>query len=134
MKYSLKHLIQLTPVYFPLRSWYRRRQAPAELDDWERKGRPSPPPHVVKQRALRQYAQDHCLRILVETGTFRGDMVAAMLGSFDKIYSIELEPKLCRMAQARFKRSHHVEIIHGDSATVLDEVMKRIYAPRIILA
>ena len=83
-----------TPFYYPLRNWAVKRRCTAELAEWKRKGRPVPPPHIVKQRTLREYSKRYDLRILVETGTYFGDMVEAMRADFDRIYSIELSKDL----------------------------------------
>ena len=95
-----------------------------ELRRWERDGRPVPPPHAVKQKALRRYAQAFGTRVLVETGTYMGDMVAAMLDQFDRIYSIELSEELHQRARARFADEPRVTILQGDSAHVLPELLK----------
>ena len=71
------------------KSLRQRRQAKALLK-WQRSGRPAPPPHQVKQAILRKYASKFNTRVLVETGTFLGDMIEAMRDNFDKIFSIEL--------------------------------------------
>src|SRR4051812_14464815 len=73
------------------------------LHGWEAAGRPMPPPHVVKQRMLRDCAQKHGLKIFVETGTYYGDMLAALKGDFRVLYSVELSPRLYRQAKRRFK-------------------------------
>ncbi len=58
-------------------AWLKRNRQGDALAEWERQGRPVPPPHVVKQRVLRGYAERYHLNIFVETGTYRGDMVEA---------------------------------------------------------
>ncbi|HEY3083369.1 MAG TPA: class I SAM-dependent methyltransferase [Chloroflexota bacterium] len=100
-----------------------------ELRRWERSGRPLPPPHAAKQRALRTYARSFGTRTLVETGTYMGDMVAAMLDQFDRIYSIELSEELHERAKARFADEPRVTILQGDSAQVLPELLKSLDAP-----
>jgi hypothetical protein len=65
MKEFLKSLIRKTPLYNPLRTWLRRRRQKIELRDWERNGRPVPPPHIIKQGALRKYAEQYNLKIFV---------------------------------------------------------------------
>ena len=42
------------------------------------RGRPLPPPHVVKQLAILRYQRSRRFRTFVETGTFTGEMVEAM--------------------------------------------------------
>ena len=49
--------IKTTYAYALLRNFEVKRRGPKELADWERKGRPMPPPHIVKQRVLVEYAQ-----------------------------------------------------------------------------
>jgi len=59
------------------------------------------------------------LDILVETGTFKGDTVAAMQGRFVRIISIELSPELWGEAAKRFADKSHVQILQGDSSEQL---------------
>jgi glycosyltransferase involved in cell wall biosynthesis len=59
------------------------------------------------------------LEVLVETGTFKGDTVAALQGSFVRIISIELSQDLWAEAAKRFADQPHVQILQGDSAEQL---------------
>jgi hypothetical protein len=106
-----------------------RAQQEAEIREWEAKGKPLPPPHVLKQRTLEHYAKAFSLQILIETGTYQGDMVEAMKDAFNKIYSIELKRELYERATKRFDRNDHISIIHGDSGKVLREVLAKINEP-----
>ncbi|MGZ8842134.1 MAG: glycosyltransferase [Pyrinomonadaceae bacterium] len=96
---------------------------------WIQAGKPSPPPHVVKQRALKQYARQYGLKVLVETGTYYGHMVAAMKPHFDRIYSIELGRELFDLARQKFAKDSHISILHGDSGEVLRELLADINEP-----
>jgi len=98
---------------------------------WILAGRPVPPPHLVKQRAIRAYARKNRLSIFVETGTYRGDMVAAVKHGFEKVYSIELGADLHRLAQERFAADSHVTILQGDSGEVLSGLLPRIDRPAL---
>jgi hypothetical protein len=69
--------------------------------------------------------------VLVETGTFLGDMVEAMKRHFDKIYSIELSEELFGKAKHRFASESHITLIHGDSGKALEEVMKELTQPTL---
>ena len=131
MKRIVVHVIKKTPLYWPLRNWVVRRTQPAEIAEWERKGKPIPPPHIVKQRVLREYAKRYELRVLVETGTYLGDMVEAMRNDFDRIYSIELSATLHQRAMTRFDGVEGIELIHGDSAVELGKLMDRMTQPTI---
>ena len=91
----------------------------------------TPPEHTVKRRVLREYATKYGLRILVETGTYKGDMVEAMRGHFDHIYSIELSDTLHRECRTRFHGIKGIHLIHGDSGVELGKLMKRIQQPAL---
>jgi len=99
----------------PLRK-LRRNQI---LQQWERAGKPMPPPHQVKQLAIENYAGKYSCKILVETGTYLGDMMQAQKENFEKLYSIELSKELWERAVNRFRKDPNVEIINGDSGKVL---------------
>lgn len=102
-----------------------------EVQAWERAGRPAPPPHLIKQRAIADHARRFGLTLFVETGTYRGDMVEAMKGTFERLYSIELGQDLYEGARARFQGEARIEIIHGDSAVELGRLMPRIDQPAL---
>ena len=102
-----------------------------QFKEWYDKGCPVPPPHIVKQQCLRNYAARYKLRILVESGTYCGDMVEAMKDSFDKIYSIELSQELFLKACKQFASDIHVECIHGDSGLEIGNIVKTLNRPAL---
>ena len=102
-----------------------------QLIQWEKDGRPLPPPHIVKQKTIDEYARKFHTEILVETGTYMGEMVEAQRDRFKKIYSIELSEKLFNKAQKRFKDHLHIKILRGDSGTVLNKLMTEIDKPAL---
>ncbi len=99
---------------------------------WLRAGKQTPPPHMVKQMAVREYAQKHDLHVFVETGTWLGHMVNAVKGLFDEIYSIEIVEKLYQRAKHKFSRQEHITILHGDSTEVLPVVLERVNQPCLL--
>ena len=99
------------------------------LTRWKMRGRPAPPPHVVKQRAIRAYAERLGVEVFVETGTFMGQMVEAMKPHFRELYSIELSEELHARAASLFARDPHVHLVRGDSADVLPDILARISEP-----
>jgi len=112
-------------------SLLRRFKDWKEVRRWESKGRPSPPPHAIKQRVLREFATRYGLEILVETGTFKGDMIEAMKKDFRQLYSIELAPHFHERAMQRFVSDHHVTILKGDSGKVLETLVPKLEAPTL---
>ena len=98
---------------------------------WQKRGCPMPPPHKVKQQILKRAAGESGLTTLVETGTLFGDMIHAMRHTFSEIYSIELSESLYQKAVRRFKGSHHIQILNGDSGEVLHELAPKLSAPTL---
>lgn len=109
--------------------WQRRWAAFHEVRSWEKSGRPHPPPHLVKQRVVKQYARKFSLTTLVETGTFYGAMVEASKTTFDRIFSVELDETLFQGAREKFHRLPYVTIVQGDSGKVLPTILAQIEKP-----
>lgn len=120
-------MLQRTPVYGVYKAighypdyWY-----------WILRGRPERSPHLLKQKVVREYGEKFGLKILVETGTYYGEMVAAMKRHFDRIYSIEFVPELAERAQRKFAGEEHIKIFCGDSRVVIPEVLAVLKVPAL---
>lgn len=82
--------------------------------------------HAIKLAWI-DYFRDVCsLDIMVETGTYHGQTVEAMLRRFKCIYTIELAQDLWEMADQKFERFSHVHVMRGNSADVLPGVIDEI--------
>ena len=88
-----------------------------------------PPPPAAKERVIREHAQTYGLDVLVETGTYVGDMVAAMAGDFRDIYSIELSAPLHLIARARFAGCRTIHLARGDSSIELRRLLRGMRQP-----
>jgi len=93
---------------------------------WRLAGKPIPTPHVVKQRAIADYGRRAGARVLIETGTYVGDMLQAQRDHFGELYSIELSPEYAARAMERFAGDTHIHIVQGDSADVLSSILSRV--------
>ena len=120
-------MLQRTPFYGVYKSlghypdfWY-----------WKLRGEPIRSPHLLKQRTVRDYAQRYGLRILVETGTYYGEMVMAMKNRFAEIYSVEYDHALAQRAQQKFAGRPHIHILEGDSQKVVPELLKSLKEPTL---
>src|SRR3954465_6602 len=98
---------------------------------WQMKGKPAPPPQIVKQRTIRQYQKRCGSEGLIETGTYLGDMVHAARPAFRKVYSIELSEELAKNAKNRFASDPGVVICQGDSKTELPGILKDLEEPAV---
>ena len=79
-----------------------------------------------KKRILDVYRRKFSPKILIETGTWKGDMIAEFAdkrNSFTSIYSIELSPYFYNRALKRFSGYPNVFLSYGDSAKVLKEIL-----------
>jgi len=124
---ALRKLLQRTPVY----GLYKALGHYPDYWYWQLRGQPVRSPHLLKQRTVREYAQRHGLRILVETGTYYGEMVAAMKAHFDRLYSVEFDPQLAQRAVRKFARWPHIRILEGDSQKVVPDLLKSIGQPSL---
>jgi hypothetical protein len=98
---------------------------------WKLRGQPVRSPHLLKQRTVEEYARRYGLRILVETGTYYGEMVAAMRRRFDEIYSVEFDSALAHRAQKKFSRWRHIHILEGDSQRVVPQLLQSLNQPAL---
>jgi hypothetical protein len=87
---------------------------------------PRPASPQEKYSLVTHWGQQRKIDNLIETGTFKGDMVEAQREIFRKIITIELGDKLFGAAKQRFKAYDHIHMLHGDSGTMLVEAMRLI--------
>jgi len=127
----MKLIIKKITFYYPLQKWVQKRRQMKQIAQWEKNGRPLPPPHAVKQLTLQHYSKRFNLDVLVETGTYYGDMVEAMRGVFSHIYSIELSKELYEKARKRFKGEKYIELIWGDSGVEMEKIMGKLDQPAL---
>jgi hypothetical protein len=117
---SYRRFLRRLPFYGAIKSishypdyWY-----------WKLRIHPGRTPHLMKQRALREYAKKYGLRVLIETGTYYGEMVAALKNRFDRIFSVECEPELARRAARKFASESKIQILEGESQQALPELLQ----------
>jgi hypothetical protein len=98
---------------------------------WQLAGKPVPPPHIVKQRIVIGYQRRYKLRTFIETGTYTGEMVAAMSSRVAQIISIEVDPALHARAVERFDGQPHIRLLLGDSGVLLSQVLASLRDPAL---
>jgi hypothetical protein len=124
---TLRKLLRRAPFYGAYKTlghypdyWY-----------WRLRGRPARSPHLLKQRTVLEYARRYDLHVLIETGTYYGEMVSAVKDHFDYIYSIEFDPQLAGRATEKFAHDANIWILQGDSQVVLPETLKSVAQPAL---
>lgn len=114
-----------------LKNKYQKLIDQKQIDAWERNGKPSPPPHIIKVRTVKKYRDLTGYSVFVESGTFMGDMIKSQLDNFDKIYSIELSETYWKRAKKTFEKNKHVNLLQGDSGEVMNLLIKDINSSAI---
>ena len=109
-----------------MREFYISIKNPLLVRGWKAKGMPNPPPQYIKKLLIDEVRRLSGYKVLIETGTYRGDMIKAQLNNFKKIYSIELSDFLFTEARNRFHKSKHVKVLQGDSGLLMPELLKQI--------
>jgi hypothetical protein len=114
----------------PLWDGFKRAAALPDYYCWRLRGSPMRRvPHLVKQRTLREYARRYSLRVMVETGTNLGQMIAAMLPLMDHIYSIEMDDWSYQRALRKFGGNPRVHMVHGESGRTMPLVLRDLCQP-----
>lgn len=98
---------------------------------WYLWGKPIPPPHIYKQKIVRLYGKKFRINILVESGTFKGDMVYGVRNGFKKIITIELSDYFFKKATVRLKNFKNIRIIKGDSGRKIKQILKFVKGPAV---
>ena len=68
----------------------KAKKSNAVLVYWKLTGKKIPPPHVYKQSVIKKLAREYKIDEIVETGTYKGDMIEALKSKFRRLTSIEL--------------------------------------------
>jgi hypothetical protein len=121
MKIDYIGLIKQNTIYKTVRRW-----------QWKAKGQPIPPPHCIKEDLICEMQKKYNIEVLIETGTFMGDMIFAILNKFIEIHSIELAECYYQKAKLRFSQYKKVNLHLGDSAHILPTLLPTINSKPII--
>lgn len=122
---AIKNIIKRTFLYDIIK--YMREKE--EMRDWVKKGKPVPPPHRMKQITVKNYGKKYSIHILIETGTYLGEMVYAAKHAFRRIFSIELDKALYERAREKFSKFEHISIVKGESSEVLPDILINLKEP-----
>lgn len=88
-------------------------------------------PPAIKISTIRRAAKGLNAGTFVETGTYLGDTLYALKDDFTRLYSIEIDNTLYRKALKRFAPYANVQVVLGDSATRLPEILRDITGPAV---
>ena len=118
-------------IYKFFHTWYRRGRLAAAYNVWKAGGSHIPPPHNVKQYHIFKSADRYPVKVFIESGTYKGNMLNAVKEAFRELHSIELDKTLFEKAGERFIKEKNIFLYHGDSATMLPEILEKINEPAL---
>jgi len=129
MKEPLKYFLERTTPFGTLARFQRERQLRKTMGKWERNGSKPPMPNFGKQQVVIEYIKKFSPAIFIETGTYKGKMVYAVMPHIKVIYSIELDLNHFQKAKRRFAGYPGIHIIRAQSAEILPIVLESIDQP-----
>jgi len=129
MEESLKYFLERTTPLGTLARIHRQRQLEKKYRQWQEKGAVAPMPNFGKQQVVIEYIKKYSPAVFIETGTYKGKMVYAVMPYINQIYSIELDRRHYQNARRRFAGYSNIHIIQGQSGEVLPQVLKDIDKP-----
>jgi hypothetical protein len=129
MEEPLKYFLERTTPFGTLARFQRQRQLRKRLRKWEQEGAIGAMPNLGKQQVVIEYIRKLSPSVFIETGTYKGKMVYAVMPYMDRIYSIELDETHYQNARRRFAGYPEIHILQGQSGDVLPQVLKNIDEP-----
>lgn len=69
-------------------------------------------PEVKKVKYIREYAQQQGSKVFIETGTWYGETLNAVKGTFERLVSVEVSEQIADLARKRFEKDLNIQIIH----------------------
>jgi hypothetical protein len=110
---------------------FRHMRDTAQIMRWVRQGMPLPPIPAAKRRFILASLARHGLKTFVETGTFKGDTLAAVATTGARALSVELSHDYFNRANQRFSGRKNVELHQGDSGDVLPRIVATLQEPAL---
>ncbi len=73
----------------------------------------------------------HQLRLVIETGTYLGDMAAFLAQRGYFVITIELDAQLASFARRRFNRNKNIRVVEGDSGSLMRAIIEQVEGPAL---
>ena len=129
MEEPLKYFLERTTPLGTLARTHRQRQLRKKYHRWVRAGAVPPLPNWGKQQVVVEYVRRFAPAVFIETGTYKGKMVYAVMPHVQEIYSIELDPTHYANAHRRFAGYANIHLRQGQSGEVLPTILAEIDQP-----
>lgn len=125
-KEPLKYYLERKTFLGRIARIHRQRQLKKKYDIWLKGDTSGAMPNYGKQQTVIDYIKRFRPDVFIETGTYKGKMVYAVMPYIKKIYSIELDVEHWRRAEKRFAGYPNIRILLGKSGVVLPGLLKEI--------
>lgn len=126
VKEPLKYYLERTTFIGRVARFHRQRRLKKKYNKWQKTDAAGPMPNYGKQQVVIDYIKRFRPEVFIETGTYKGKMVYAVMPYIDKIYSIELAQTHFENAQKQFAGYPDIKIIRGQSGEVLPKLLDTI--------
>jgi hypothetical protein len=90
---------------------------------------PAPATFVEKKNLIWHTGREFGVKVFIETGTFRGEMIDAQREHFQKLISIELNEELFQAARLKYASAPQIQLHQGDSGIKLKEAVREVNEP-----
>jgi hypothetical protein len=125
-KEPLKYFLERKTFLGSIARIHRQRQLKKKYITWQKSNAGGAMPNYGKQQLVIEYIKRFNPDVFIETGTYKGKMVYAVMPYIKNIYSIELDAAHWQRAYERFSGYPNIRIIHGQSGEVLPQLLKDI--------
>jgi len=125
----LQYFLERTTLFGKIARFHRTKRLKGKFCKWEKSGASLPMPDFGKQRVVIEYIKRFSPEIFIETGTYKGKMVYAVMPYINEIYSIELDRTHFQNACRRFAGYPGIHIVQGQSGEVLAKILANINKP-----
>jgi hypothetical protein len=129
MEESFKAFFERTTPLGTLARIHRQRTLIKKYHKWKQDGGLDTMPDFGKHQVVIEYIRRYLPDRFIETGTYKGRMVYAVMPHISEIYSIELDPIHCQNAQRRFSGYPNIHISCGQSGDILPQILRDITSP-----
>jgi hypothetical protein len=86
---------------------------------------------LEKRQMVLRLLRSHQLHLVVETGTYLGDMADFLAKNGHTVITIELDANLAALARRRFRKSRNVRLVEGDSGALMATIIDQIKSPAL---
>ena len=82
-----------------------------------------PASHEYKEKMMKEYSEKYGCNVMLETGTYKGDMLVQEYDQFEYLASVEISTQLFKEAKERLVSFDKIHLYNGNSAEKLPQMI-----------